>query len=108
LLTLEAGTGLGFRKGNLPPGTKAFFSHSAHMGSDLELNLAEADEAMRTALSLARAQEARVAQMRAQGLDARDAEALLAAYRHGVHLAVKRKCALEASLQRTLRSRRSL
>jgi len=77
------------------------------MQSDLELNLAEADQAIRSALSLARAQEARVDQMRAQGLDTSEAENLLAAYRHGVHLAFRRKSGLEAALRRNSRVRRS-
>ena len=77
------------------------------MQSDLELSLAEADEAIKSALSLARAQEARVEQMRVQGLDAHEAEALLAVYRYGVHLAVRRKSVLEAALRRNSRLRRS-
>lgn len=78
------------------------------MESDLELSLAEADEAIRSALNLARAQEVRVEQMRAEGIETREAEALLAAYRHGVHLAVRRKSALEAAVRRSSRLRRSL
>ena len=77
------------------------------MQSDLELSLAEADEAIKSALSLARAQEARVEQMRVQGVDTHEAEALLAAYRYGVHLAVRRKSVLEAALRRNSRLRRS-
>jgi hypothetical protein len=77
------------------------------MQSDLELGLAEADEAIRSALSLARAQEGRVEQMRVQGVDTREAEALLSAYRYGVHLAVSHKSALEAALRRNSRLRRS-
>jgi hypothetical protein len=76
------------------------------MHGELEYHLAEAEETVKTALSLARAQEARVAQMRTAGLETKEAEALLAAYRHGVHLGVRRKSALEAALQRTVRSRR--
>jgi hypothetical protein len=77
------------------------------MDSDFDLNLGEAEEAIRSALGLARAQEARVAEMRAHGLDTREAEALLAAYRHGVHLAVRRKSFLEAAFRRSSRLRRS-
>lgn len=82
-----------------------FSNHSAYMQSD-ESNLAEADEAIRAALSLARAQEAIVRQMRAAGLQTHEAEALLAAYRHGVHLAVRRKSSLEAAPRSNSRSRR--
>ena len=77
------------------------------MQGDLESNLSEADAAIRSALGLARAQEGRVEQMRAAGLETRQAEALLAAYRQGVHLAVRRKTSLEAALRRSSRSRRS-
>lgn len=72
-----------------------------------ESDLAETDEAVRAALSLARAQEARVKQMRAAGLETREAEALLAAYRHGVELAVRRKSSLEAASRRNSCSRRN-
>ena len=82
--------------------------HSAYMDSDLELSLAEADEAIRSALRLARAQEARVEEMRAEGVDTREAESLLAAYRYGVHLAVRRKSGLEAAIRRSSGLRRSL
>jgi 2-methylcitrate dehydratase PrpD len=86
-----------------------FANHSTHMANyEPSAELAEADEAIRAALSLARAQEARVKQMRAAGLQTGEAEALLAAYRHGVHLAIRRKSSLEGPLRRNSHSRRDL
>jgi hypothetical protein len=66
---------------------------------DFDQQLADAEEAINTAQNLARSQEQQVARMQKEGLNTRDAEALLAAYRLGVQLAVQRKASLEAALR---------
>jgi hypothetical protein len=61
-----------------------------------ENELRSAEQVLRAAQGLVRAQEAEVRRMRGAGLDTMRAESLLAAYREGVRLAIERREAIEA------------
>jgi uncharacterized protein (DUF305 family) len=62
----------------------------------IEKELEQATEVAALAASLVQAQEATVAQMKADGLNASRAEILLEAYRQGARLAEARRQALRA------------
>jgi hypothetical protein len=62
----------------------------------VESELHEAIEAVQAATALVREQEAKLAQMRASGIDTRRAESLLAAYRAAARYATERRDWLQA------------
>jgi len=61
-----------------------------------ESELKEAEEALREAAGLIRAQENKIASMRRAGLNTSEAEALLLAYRKAIELATQRYNTLRA------------
>jgi hypothetical protein len=65
-----------------------------------ELELKEAEEALREATGLIRAQEKKIASMKAAGLNTSDAEGLLLAYRTAIELATDRYNTLRAMVQK--------
>jgi hypothetical protein len=73
------------------------------MIDELEKALTAADQALEDAKSLARAQEAQIARMKADGRKTAHAEAVLAAYQYGIDLATRRKKALEHAARKSER-----
>jgi hypothetical protein len=67
------------------------------MQDDLDRQLAETEEAIRTADNLARAKQAEVERMKAAGLNTKLAEGLLEAYRVALRLTRERWEALRAA-----------
>ena len=65
-----------------------------------ESELKEAEEALREAAGLIRAQESKIASMKSAGLNTSEAEALLLAYRTAIGLAKERYNSLRALVKR--------
>jgi hypothetical protein len=67
-----------------------------YFGVNFEHELREATEAARAATDLVHAQEAKIAAMKAAGMNTSEAESLLASYRSAVQMATERRNTLHA------------